>query len=390
MSSNACNAGSRLTLAALTLAAILLLPSLSPAQSGTETGVDGLPAVSSSPQPKPPAQKAQSSNPTSRIRVQSILVTTPVTVMDRTGELISDLDEKDFKIYDNGVEQRMQRFEIASEPVALVILLQTDDSVSSLLYQVRPLGSEFSDLLLGPDGHAAVISFSDKVKVLQDFSNDRDHLKAVLGQLEAFGPKARLNDALMQAMALLESRPQSERRVIVAFSDGADHGSENNKADVIRRATADEVTIYGLHLSRTEALLRQPAPDQPMNPLDANVTRPTPPGTVPTPTNEANVWGTPIPGGPDLSAASEAIKGELFKMPLEYYAAFTGGVYYSHWSKVALQDQLNRIASEVHSQYEIAYVPGNLTENGFHRIEVEVARPNLKIRARAGYFYQSR
>jgi VWFA-related protein len=349
-------------------------------------GIDGSPPTLA---PKPRnQQEEQPATTLPRIRVKSVLVTTPVTVLDGKGDFIADLGEKDFKIFDNGAQQTIQRFELASGPIALVILVQTNDTIGSLLYQVKPLGSIFEDLMLGPSGQAAVISFSDKVRLLQDFSGDRGELKSTLEHLSAFGSKARLNDALMRAMEMLENRPKNERRIIVAFSDGSDHGSENDRAVVIRRATGDEVTIYGLHLSRAEALLREEPPDQPMSPLDANVARPLPPGVVPTATNSANVWGTPIDGVPIITAAGETVRSELIKSALEAYAGFTGGVYYSHWTKNALQDQLDRVASEVHLQYEIAYAPNTLTESGFHRIEVQVEQPGLTIRARAGYFYQ--
>jgi len=393
--------------AGLTLvAAAALLTALMPSFASAQSGADGAQPVfqpkqqpKQSPQPQsqqPQAPQHQTNSGTQttpqapNIRVQSILVTTPVTVINHNGDFVSDLDEKDFKIFDNGVQQPIQRFEIASEPIAMVILVQTDNAMASLLYQIRGLGPVFSDLLAGPDGHIAVIGFSDRVTLLQDFSNNRDQLKATLGQIDAFGLKAHLNDALMQAMRKLETRPDTERRVIVAFSEGADRGSENDKNDVVRRATADEVTIYGMHLSRAEAALRQPPEQHPMDPLNANVTRPQPPGTVPTSTNADRVWGTPIQGVPILTAAGETISSEFIKNSLEYYAGFTGGVYYSHWSNAKLQDQLNRIGDEVHSQYEIAYKPTTLAQAGFHRIDVEVEKPDLKLRARAGYFYQPR
>ncbi|HUI44045.1 MAG TPA: VWA domain-containing protein [Terriglobia bacterium] len=372
--------------ACLALAGLSLGLSFSPivrAQDGD--GVDGSPPVLKA---KPTAPGDQASATSQTIRVQSLLVTTPVTVINRSGDFVSDLAQKEFTVYDNGERQSIQRFELASDPIALVILVQTNDTIGSLLYQVRPLGSMFADLVVGPSGQAAVISFSDKVRLLQDFSGDRDKLKTTLQQLEVLGSPARLNDALMRAMAMLEARPNTERRIIVVFSDGTDHGSENDRAVVIRRATGDEVTIYGLHLSRAEALLRQKPEDQPMDPLDANVTRPLPPGVVPTATNSANVWGTPVPGVPILTAAGDTISSVLTKTLLESYAGFTGGVYYSHWTNTALQDQLDRIASEVHTQYEIAYKPTTLAEDGFHRIEIEVGRPGLRVRARAGYFYQ--
>jgi VWFA-related protein len=369
-----------------------------PAQD--QGGVEGAQPVRKTTPPvtQPPSGPVTPPPPDSptQIKVQSTLVTTPVTVINHAGDFVSDLDQPDFKILDNGVLQHIERFDLASDPIALVILVQTNDNVASLLGQVRPLGPIFSDLLLGPSGQAAVMTFSDRVQLVQDFTGDRDRMKAALLNLQGFGLKARMNDAIMQALALLEARPksgpQTERRLIVVFSDGSDHGSENSQSDVVRRMTNDEVTLYGLHLSRMEALLRdQPDNGAPMNPLDASVTRPVAPGTVPTTTNASNTWGTPnIPGIPILTAAGETISSEFVKNTLQAYAGYSGGVYYSHWTKTALQDQLNRIASEVHSQYEIAYIPSTLSEVGFHRIEVRVAKPNLKLRARAGYFYEKR
>lgn len=384
---------------ASSFAAVAVLTGLAALPGRAQSGVEGAAPVF---QPKPQhksapaedqAQPADAENipQAPSIRIQSILVTTPVTVIDHNGEFVSDLDENDFKVYDNGVQQQIQRFDIASEPIALVIVVQADDSVEPLLYQARELAPIFSDLLAGPDGRIGVIGFSDKVTLLQGFSSKPDQLESTLAGLAASGGKARLNDALMQAMQMLESCPRTERRLIVALSDGSDRGSDNNKAQVIYRASSDEVTIYGMRFSRTEADLRKPPPeDHPPNPLNDIITLPTPPGTVPTSTNQGAVQGGSADPLALLGLASELIGSKLVKSPLDYYAQFTGGTSYSHWSTNKLEDQLERVGSEVHSQYEIAYKPTTLAGSGLHRIEVEVEQPGLRVRARDGYFYQQR
>jgi VWFA-related protein len=372
----------------IALIGVLALAVSSPTTTlNAQSGVDGSAPVVR-PKAAPPPGPATDNLP-AKIRVESLLVTAPVTVIDKSGEFVSDLDQKDFTLLDNNATQHIERFEVSSDPIAVVIVVQTTDSVGSLLGQVRSLGPVFSDLLLAPDGEAAVISYSDQIRQLLSFTDDRDHLKVTLQRLQSWGSKPRLNDAMMQGLALLETRPKPKRRVMVVFSDGTDHGSENEKPEVVRRATTDGTTIYALHLSRMEALLRD-TPDQghPMDPLNANVTRPLPPGVVPTPMNSNNTWDTPYPGIPIITAAGTTILSEFVKNPLEIYAGYTGGVYYSHWHETTLQNQLNRICSEVHTQYEIAYSPSNLTDTSFHSIRVEVDRPGLKVRTRAGYFYQ--
>ena len=358
-----------------------------PATLGAQSGADG---AAPAPQPKPTAStETTPDNSPAKIRVESFLVTTPVTVIDKSGEFVSDLDEKDFKLLDNGATQHIERFEVSSEPVALVIVVQTTDSVGSLLGQVRPLGPVFSDLLLAPDGEAAVLSFSDKIQQLLAFTGDRDRLKVTLEHLTSLGSKPRLNDAMMQGLTLLETRPQSERRIMVVFSEGGNRSSESDKPDVVRRATTDGTTIFGIELSRTEAVLRD-KPDQngPIDPLDANVARPLPPGVAPTSTNSSNTYGGPTVGTDVLAAIGKDMVSKVLRDPLNVYARYTGGVYYTHWSENTLQDQLNRICSEVHTQYEIAYVPSNLTDTEFHSIRVQVDKPGLRVRTRAGYFYQ--
>jgi len=368
-------------LALLALAGSALVP------ARAQDSVTGAPPVFTGPQKKPIADvPAAQKRPD--IRVQSVLVTTPVTALDTSGEFVYDLSEQDFRILDNGVAQRLERFAPAERPLAVVIVVQANRTVAALLDQVRPLGSVFSGLMLGPQGQAAVIAYGDRVNVLQDFTNDGDQLSATLRGVTPQGFQSRLNDALSRAVALLEKRPKTERRVIVAFSDGFDAGSETQGDEVVRRATGSEVSIYGLGFNPLQALLAKRPELPPPGPLDTNVTRPLPPGGVPTPTASANVYDTPIPVVDIMVATGEIIRSAVASSLLEFYAGYTGGVFYSHWKKKTVEEQLSRVASEIHSQYELAYVPDTLAQAGFHRIEVQVRRPGVKLRARAGYFYQ--
>jgi VWFA-related protein len=315
-------------------------------------------------------------------------VTAPVTVVDSAGQFVYDLEETDFRVFDNGAPQRIARFEIEQRPLAVVIVVETNDRVAPLLDEVRPLAPLFSSLMLGPQGRAAVITFADRIQTVQQFTRDSDRLESTLRGLVARGGSTRLNDALMRAIALLESRPKEERRVIVGFAEGLDAGSESTREDVLQKAMNAEVTIYGLGFTPGRVLLAQTPKAPPPNPLDTNVARPLPPNTVHTPTISADVYSTPIPAVPILLATGEIIRSTVAASALEFYAGYTGGVFYSHWSKKGVQDELSKIASEIQSQYELAYVPNTLAQTGFHRIEVKVQRPGVKVRTRAGYFHQ--
>jgi len=360
---------------------LMVLPS-----ARAQEGVAGdNPAITKAKQ-EPPADTKSSKNE-SQIRVVSKLVTAPVTVINSKGDFVFDLQEKDFEILDNGVRQRIEQFSLEQRKLDAVIVVETNSTSDPLLEEIRPLGPFFSSLMLGPQGEAAVVTYGDQIRVVQDFTQDSAELESALRKLEARGSSAQLNDALARAIALLESQPKEDRRVMVVFSDGHDLGSETRKQEVVQRAVNAGITIYGVGFNPGRALLARQPKTPPPNTENDNVALPLPPGTAPTPSNEEKTYDVPqLPIVPLILASGEIIRSTVVKTPLEFYAGYTGGVCYAHWSTKAVQDELNRIADEIQSQYEIAYVPQAPSENGFHRIQVHVDRKGLKVRAKAGYF----
>ncbi len=321
------------------------------------------------------------------IHVQSPLVQTPVTVMDRSGEFVQDLSKSDFRILDNGVPQRITRFGLATQPVAAVIVIQTNEAVAPLLNQVRPTGPIFSNLLLGHRGRAAVICFDNTSRVVQSFTSDPDALDRALEHIGSHGTRARLNDALARAILMLAEQPTTYRRVIVTFAEGFDRGSETSRAEIIRAATGAGIAIYGMRFRPGEALFRNQQTASGPTTLSDNMALPGTPGSANTPGRLNSLYNTPVSGLPLLSKAGNAAAALKGKNLLQIYADYTGGKEYSHWKgSREVQKQLMRVALEVNSQYMLAYVPSTLNQVGFHRLQVEVLQPNLRVRARAGYF----
>ncbi len=332
------------------------------------------------------AAPATQSSPS--IKVQTSLVSAPVTVLDRSGRFISNLTQKNFAVLDNGVPQHIERFGLATDPVAVVIVIETSQSVGPMLHQVRPLAPLFSRLLLGQKGEAAVLLFDNTVRVAQDFSNSEKKLDQTLGMVTSEGSRARLNDALSQSLQMLRARPRAERRVVVVISEGIDHGSRTRRQEVIERATGSEVTIYGLQFRAIDALRKRQDVAQYPSAAETNMALPTPPGMVHSSSIEQNIYDTPVQAIPIITETGDVISSARARDQLQLYSGYTGGVVYTHKNGSQLQRQLSEVALEINSQYEIAYVPSNLTQKGFHRLQIEVDRPDLKVRARAGYFYR--
>jgi VWFA-related protein len=327
------------------------------------------------------------------IRIQSNLVTAPVTVIDKqTGEFVYDLDRSDFEILDNGRPQQITGFTREAHKISAVILIQNSESVTPLLSQFKNLAPLFSELMLGPKGQAAVITFGTDVHVAQGFSNSGDELDNTLQALLPDGNKARMNDALMQGINLLQHRPKGERRVIIVFSSGYDSGSQTSRSEIIRRATNAEVEIYGLGLSLTKSYLtRDKRPlNPPTSPENASVTAPPQPGRPSTPSSPMGTTGVSVPITGAIRPAIRGAESKVFSNDAESYARYTGGVFFAQWSSRALQTHLSRIAADIHSQYLLTYVPDDLSQTGFHRLEVKVKRPGVKleVRTRRGYYYE--
>jgi len=344
------------------------------------------PANATSEQETAPAP--ESPEAAAHIRVQRNEVTAPVTVLNSKGEYVFDLQERDFQLLDNDVTQHIEQFSLEQRTLEAVLVIQTNSTAAPMLDEVKPLGPVFSGLMIGPQGEAAVVTYGDQIRTVQNFTQDGDKLETVLRKLEAKGGSDHLNDALERAIAMLETRPKENRRIIVAFSDGHDIGSKTHREEIVQRAVNGGITIYGMGFSPTRSMLSKPQSAPAPNPVYTNMGIPAPPGMAQLPSNVEKTYGEApsLPVVDVLVETGEVIKSIIAKNALEFYAGYTGGVCYGSWAKQPLQNELNRISSEIQSQYEITYVPHAPSVNGFHRIEVRVDRKGLKVRTRAGYF----
>jgi VWFA-related protein len=315
-------------------------------------------------------------------------VTTPVTVFDSGGNYVYDLEQNEFEVYDNGEQQKILNVDSDIRRLSLVIVVETNDTTGPFLDSVRPLGSLFSDLVMGPQGQVAVVTYSDHVDEPMDFTSNGDKLDSVLRGLHGRGGGMHLDDALARALSMLDNRPLEDRKVAIIFSDGYNIASQMRRSEIVKRAMNSNITLYGLEFTPVKGLWARPEKDPPPDLVGESVARSMPPNSAGTPTQSANIYDTPIPLVSVLLGLGEEAKKPLFKSSLEYFARYSGGQSFSKWGKDTVQQALSRIATEIHSQYELAYAPTKPIEVGYHRIEVRVRRPGAKVRARSGWFYQ--
>lgn len=265
------------------------------------------------------------------IKVDSSLVILNTTITDAKGLAVSGLKQNQFKVFEDGQEQKIEVFETEKTPFAAVILMDTSGSMESRISMARAAAINFLDGLRSDDV-TAIYNFDTKVSLVQDFSNSRDITDHVFN-LKADGYTA-LNDAIFKASQELANRSE-KRKAIIVLSDGADNKSARSMDKVLKAALASNVTIYTIDMSATET------------------------------------------SGTGRMQNQSALKN---------FAEKSGGVFIPTAGGAAMRTAFKNIVEELGTQYTVGYQPTNAKKDGKWRaIEVKVARPNLSIRTRKGY-----
>jgi VWFA-related protein len=326
------------------------------------------------PKPGAPVQQA----PEGTIRVRVALVSAPVVVVDAKGEPVLDLQQKDFHVLDDGVDQTIESFDLGGEKLSAVLVFETSSRIAPLLPAVQKSAIVFTQTVVGPSGEAAVLSYDDSVNHLLPFSTDNDKIEKTIANLKPGNSGARLYDALSTAVGLLRDRPIGQRRAIVVVGEASDNGSEEKLGRVLREAQLSNIVIYGVGLSTTAAGLR--APPSQTSPF---------PGTVQTPTSQQQYGGNI-----DLLGLAEwAVRNATAVVkdrPLELAATATGGTYQSAFRDSKIENAVDAIGGELNSQYMLSYRPTGSDAPGYHQIKVTVNRPGVKVRTRPGYYLEAK
>ena len=327
--------------------------------------------------------------PEGAIRVKVALVNAPISVRDSKNELVLDLQKENFHVFDNGVEQTIDTFDLSGEPLSAVLLFETSSRIAPLLPAIQKSAIVFTQTVVGPSGNAAVLSYDQGVQHLLPFTDDRDKIEKTIATLKTGNSGARLYDALAEAVNLLRDQPADPRRAIVVVGEASDAGSEYRLGRVLRRAQLENVVIYSVGLSTMSATVR--TPQQQTGPPSATPPgtfgKPPMPGTAQTPSSEQQYGGNI-----DLLNLAEwtvrNVQAVVKDRPLEVAATATGGLFQSAVRDTSFEKAVDSIGGELNSQYMLSYHPTRTDEPGYHKIKVTVDRPGMKVRTRPGYYLE--
>jgi VWFA-related protein len=322
----------------------------------------------------------QAPPPKNPIRVQANEVVAPVIVTDKNGEMILSLKQKDFHIFDDGVEKPIDNFGLGGQPLSIVLLLENSARIAALLPAIRKSGVIFAQPVLGETAEAAALEYDDQTRTLVKFTTNPDPLEAAINTLEVGNDGAMLYDAMQRGISLLEERSQDRRRVLLVVGEGQDTGSVSTLGEVLRRAQVANVTIYSVGLSTNSALWRsKPQNDGPYMP------------PLPTGDERQDQMNRQMQSGGDLLALAvlllETGKNAIGPNSLAVASKATGGLHLGTLRDRPIEKAMDQIGGELHAQYTIGYRPPDDKPFGYHEIKVTVNRPDVVVRTRPGYYW---
>jgi len=308
------------------------------------------------------------------LKVQTNLVTMPVSVLDRDGRFVSGLGQQDFKIFENGVEQKLEYFQSVEQPFTVVLLLDVSPSTQWKIDQIQDAAIAFIDQLR-QDDRVIVISFDEHVHVMSRPTNNRAELRNAIRQTE-IGDGTSLYEAVHQVIQQQLNRIEG-RKAVVLFTDGVDTTS--------RRANFQSTTQ---EVEEADALFYTIRYDTSSD-MNGGI-------QFPPPMRRRGGWGNiagiilgggtfPSGGGGAGGSRQEYETGRRY---LETLAQNSGGREFEATSLQNLDTAFSGIAEELRRQYSIGYYPDKPGQPGERRqIRVRVMKPNLVVRAKNSYIF---
>jgi len=264
-------------------------------------------------------------------KAASELVTTAVTVRDSEGRLITNLEQKDFIVEEDGVAQPITQFTKERVPVSLSLTLDISDSMRGRrMSDARVALANFLDKLLAVEDEASLLGFNHETRMFGPWTTERAGMRVKLDEIRPSGGTA-LYDALDAALPLFESR-QHPRAALLLVSDGADTASDVTPTVLKQKLVRSDVFLYAIGIDT----------------LDARNSTRINPFTLNELTSQGGGYTEIIRNTAELGPATE------------------------------------RIADELNHQYMIGYTPATRADGRYHSIRVKVTNDAYRVRARRG------
>ena len=278
---------------------------------------------------------AQKSEETPTFRTDTRLVVLPVTVIDKSGRLITTLPESAFQVFENGVPQKVKQFKREDVPVSMGLVIDNSGSMRDKRQKVAAAA-----VALVKDSNkedeAFVVNFNDDAYLdTPDFTNDIKVLDQALSRIDSRGGTA-MRDAIRMSIDHMKQKAKRDKKVILVVTDGNDNASSVSLETLVKQAQQSEVIIYTIGLLSEE----------------------------------------------------EKREAKRAKRSLDLLTEATGGQAYYPKELADVERIAHQVAHDIRNQYTITYTPANQALDGsFRQIKVVASGPGHPVaRTRTGYY----
>lgn len=367
----------KIKLPLIVLLSVFFLPLSLYAQSGRKTATEPKPGKTEPAKPADTNEEVRQSTvaPDGEtvegdvIRFDTSLVTVPVTVLDRNGRYVPQLRRENFRIYENGQEQKIAYFATTDSPFSVVLLIDTSGSTQFRLDDIQDAAINFVSKLKPADS-VMVMSFDDRIKVECKATTDRDVISRAIRRTRT-GGGTRLYDAVEDILKK-QLKTISGRKAVVLFTDGVDTLSFRASYETtLRLAEESDAPIYSV--------------DYDTSGLGTGGVHA--PGL---PRSRGTIFGIPIPS-PGIPGTTGGANPGDYRLAVRYLHALsnaTGGRFYSGDSLFGIAQAFTWIAEELGRQYSLGYYPVKTGKAGERReIKVKTTDAGLVVKARDSYIY---
>jgi len=348
-------------------------PTLSePTLSGTP------PSTNVSRSAKDSPSSAEEVGPGDVVRIDTNLVSVPVSVLDRQGRFVPNLRRENFRVFENGEEQTIAYFEPTEKPFTVALLLDTSGSTAFHLSDIKEAAIAFAKQLR-PQDRVLVVTFDERVVVLTEATSNLDVVTDVIERYANTGSSTRLYDAIH--LVINERLNEIKgRKAMVLFTDGVDTASfQATYQSTLHEAEELDALIYPIEYDTTDFL----AAAQSRGSISI-VTTTSSGWPFPRRSSSRVIYGPSLPGVP--TPGTTLAEYRLADQYLRQLADKTGARFYKANDRQDLSEAFAKIAAELRYQYSLGYYPKTSLQEGERRlIKVGVDQPDLAVRARDSY-----
>jgi VWFA-related protein len=305
---------------------------------------------------------AQNPGGKSDFSVSVNLVKIPISVFDENGDLVTDLRREDFRVWEDQASQDIRSFGRDTNPVSVVLLLDTSETEKSDLKKIKKAAEEFA-AVLDPGDQISLITFDDEVYRALDWTDDIKKFRKALGKIQT-GLRTALYDAMYLAAAD-QLKGVEGRKAIILLTDCLNNQSIVDMHDAALSIVQSQASLYVV--SKMEMVREQAKSERRVVMLSDIYKR---------------MFG-------DENYIEEFFKRKETEMT--ELSEKTGGRCFFLTDYDQIKDIYSEVARELKSTYYLTYVSNqNLPPDSYHRVSIEYLKPSSKVIYRRGYYYNLR